>query len=111
MNSFEESPIEKLRRLSGTGGDTMSGMARLATDGAIPIEQTQMAPNGLEWLDDVSHAHWIEESLSDFGTLQSMLPRGFANYARIFHPAYFGDTEQPVRWNTVAAWTERQSIR
>ena len=108
MNSSEESPIEKLRRLLGTGGDTMSSMARLSTDGGISIEQTQMAPDGLEWFADVSHAHWIEESLSDFGTLRSMLPSGFTNYARIFHPAYLGDEMQPVRWSTVASWTGRQ---
>ena len=85
MNSSEESRIDKLRRLLGTGGDARSSMARLSTDGAMPIEQTQMAPDGLEWLEDVSHACWIEESLSDFGTRRSMLPRGFPSYARIFH--------------------------
>ena len=83
----------------------MSSMAWLSTGGGIPIEQTQMAPDGLEWLEDVSHAHWIEQSLSDFGTLRSMLPRGFAGYARIFHPAYLGEEMQPVRWSTVASWT------
>ena len=54
MTSSEESPIEKLRRLLGTGGDTTPSMARLSTDGGIPIEQTQMAPEGLEWLEDIS---------------------------------------------------------
>ena len=77
MNSSEESPIDKLRRLLGEGGDTMSSMAMLSPDGGVPIEQTQMAPEGLEWLEDVSHARWIEESLSNFGTLRSLLPRGF----------------------------------
>ena len=108
MDSSGESPIDKLRRLLGTGGDTMSSMAWLSTGGGIPIEQTQMAPEGLEWLEDVSHAQWIEESLSHFGTLRSMLPRCFAGYARIFHPAYLGEEMQPVRWSTVASWTGRQ---
>ena len=99
------SELARIRRLLGTGGRTMSSMAWLSTGGGIPIEQTRMAPDGLEWLEDVSHAHWIEESLSDFGTLRSMLPGGFSNYARIFHPAYLGEEMQPVRWSTVASWT------
>ena len=107
MNSSEESPIDKLRRLLGTGGGA-SSMAWLSTGGGVPIEQTQLAPDGLEWLEDVSHAQWIEESLSDFGTLRSMLPGGFPSYARIFHPAYLGEEMQPVRWSTVASWTGRQ---
>ena len=105
MNSSEESPIEKLRRMLGTGGETMSSLAWLSTGGGKPIVQTQMAPTGLEWMEDISHARWIEESLSDFGTLRSMLPRGFSHYARIFHPAYLGEEMQPVRWSTVASWT------
>ena len=43
-----------------------------------------------------------------FGTLRSLLPEGFAAYARIFHPAYLNkDEERPVRWSTVASWTGR----
>ena len=91
MNSSQESRIEKLRRLLETGGDAMGSMARLSTDGAIPIEQTQMAPDGLEWLEDSSHAKWIKESLSNFEILRSMPPRGFPSYTRIFHPAYLGE--------------------
>ena len=37
-----------------------------------------------------------------------MLPRGFSDYARIFHPAYLGEERQPVRWAAVASWTGRQ---
>ena len=38
----------------------------------------------------------------------SLLPDGFAAYARIFHPAYLNkDEERPVRWSTVASWTGR----
>ena len=41
-------------------------------------------------------------------TLRSLLPDGFAAYARIFHPAYLNkDEERPVRWSTVASWTGR----
>ena len=108
MKSSEESPTGKLRRILASGGDTVPSMAWLSTDGGIPIEQTQMAPDGLEWSEDVSHGRWIEESLTDFGTLRARLPRGFPNYARIFHPAYLGEKEQPVRWATVASWTGQQ---
>ena len=108
MNSSDQSPIDKLRRLLGTGDGAMSSMAWLSTYGGIPIEQTRMAPDGLEWLEDVSHAHWIKERLSDFGTLRSLLPGGFSRYARIFHPAYLGEEMQPVRW---LRGRERSSIR
>ena len=50
----------------------------------------------------------MEESLSDFGTLRSLLPNGFSEYARVFHPAYLGgEEEHPVRWSTVASWAGR----
>ena len=56
----------------------------------------------------IRRARWVEESLSAFGTLRSLLPEGFAAYARIFHPAYLNkDEERPVRWSTVASWTGR----
>ena len=83
-------------------------MSILSTRGGIPIRQTKLAPNGLEFSEDVSEARWVEESLSAFGTLRSLLPDGFAAYARIFHPAYLNrDEERPVRWSTVASWTGR----
>ena len=91
MKSPEESPIEKLRRLLGTGGDTTPSMAQLSAAAGLPTEQTQMAPDWLEWLEDASHGRWIEESLSGFGTLRSLLPRGFPDYAGIFHPAYLSE--------------------
>ena len=77
----------------------MSSMAMLSTRGGIPICQTKLAPEGLAFLEDVSEARWMEERLSDFGTLRALLPDGFPAYARLFHPAYLdGDEEQPVRW-------------
>ena len=67
-----------------------------------------MAPNGLEFCSDVSFGRWIEESLSGFARLYSLLPGGFPAYARLFHPAYLGEEEdQPIRWSTVASWTGR----
>ena len=79
------------------------------TPGArIPIRQTKLAPDGVEFSEDVSEARWVEESLSNFGTLRSLLPDAFPAYARISHPAYLdGDEARPVRWTTVASWTGR----
>ena len=86
----------------------MSSMSMLSTGGGIPIRQTKLAPDGVEFSEDVSEARWVEERLSAFGTLRSLLPEGFAAYARIFHPAYLNrDEERPVRWSTVAEWTGR----
>ena len=86
----------------------MSSLAMLSTDGGIAIEQTKLAPDGLESAEDVSDARWVEESLTDFGTLRALLPDGFPAYARVFHPAYLdGDQDRPVRWSTVASWTGR----
>ena len=91
MNSSEEFPIEKLCKLLGTGGVTKSSMAWLSTEGGIPTDQTELAPEGLEWSEDVYHAKWIKESLSNFEILRSIPPRGFPSYTRIFHPAYLGE--------------------
>ena len=86
----------------------MSSMSMLSTGGGIPIRQTKLAPDGVEFSEDVSEARWVEESLSNFGTLRALMPNGFAAYARIFHPAYLTrDEERPVRWSTVASWTGR----
>ena len=100
--------IQRLRSVLGRGRAGMSSMATLSTGGGIPIRQTKLAPDGLAFSEDVSGARWVEESLSDFGTVRALLPGGFPAYARLFHPAYLdGDEEQPVRWSTVASWTGR----
>ena len=109
VDPSRESLIERMRRLLGSGGDAgMSSMAYLSTGGGVPIRQTQLAPDGLEFCEDVSPGRWVEESLSGFARVHSLLPRGFPAYARVFHPAYQGDAEdQPVRCSTVASWTGR----
>ena len=85
-----------------------SKIVMYSTGGRVPIRQTKLAPDGVEFSEDVSEARWVEESLSNFGTLRSLLPDGFPAYARVFHPAYLdGDEERPVRWSTVASWTGR----
>ena len=104
-----ESLIERIRRLLGSGGgDGMPSQAYLSTGGRVPIRQTQLAPDGLEFCEDVSPGRWVEKGLSGFARLHSLLPPGFPAYARVFHPAYLDDAEeQPVRWSTVASWTGR----
>ena len=43
---------------------------------------------GMEWTDDVSAGEWIRARLDDpwRGTMHDVVPRGFAAYARVFHP-------------------------
>ena len=87
----------------------MSSAVMLTARGPIPlrqIRQTKLAPDGLAFSEDVSAGRWVEESLSDFGTLRSLLPRGFPAYARVLHPAYL-DGDRDLRWSTVALWTGR----
>ena len=60
---------------------------------------------------DVSPAAWISPQLGgDFGAVGRTVPRGYAAYARICHPAT--DPEgRPVSWSEVAAATGRQAHR
>ncbi|MGH7667693.1 MAG: hypothetical protein ACREN1_10390 [Candidatus Dormibacteria bacterium] len=65
---------------------------------------------------DTGRATWISSSLAQgrSGTAGSLVPGGFAAYARILHPAFGrgGDGERPVRWREVAHWSgERLSRR
>ena len=57
-------------------------------------------------------AYWIAESLSPSErgsvSLSELIPRGYAAYARVFHPACLdGAPGQGVRWSSVASWTGR----
>lgn len=66
---------------------------------------------------DTSQADWIAYRLSPFGAdrADSVIPAGFAAYARLLHPVSRADAEgeRTVRWSEVAAWSgiglERQS--
>ena len=108
MKYIRQSWIQKLRRALGTNRGGMSRMYTPSTRGGTPIRQTKLSPDGLDFSEDVSEARWVEESFSAFGTLRSLLPDGFAAYARIFHPAHLNrDEERPVRWSTVASWIGR----
>ena len=79
------------------------------------------APEGVELMEDIAPARWIEECLWPWGSatgiegvrVGSFVPDGFAAYARVFHPAELRDRghepvqRSPVRWSTVASWTGR----
>ncbi len=60
--------------------------------------------------DDVEAADWIRERLHPFAQdVGSVVPAGFAAYARIFHPATRSRdwNEEEVRWSDVATWAGR----
>ncbi len=67
----------------------------------------KQAPEGVEYVPDVSPAQWVQNSLRNFWTVRGMMPEGFPAYARLFHPAYVGEEMQPIRWSKVASWTGR----
>lgn len=52
----------------------------------------------------VSEADWYGAGLVGWGTVESVIPRGFAAYARILHPPS-GPAGERVRWSDVAHWT------
>jgi hypothetical protein len=60
------------------------------------------------WSDDVGAADWIGARLAPRDAFQvtSVVPGGFAAYARVLHPAEEPFTgERVVRWAEVAAWS------
>ena len=96
------------------GGDMKVSTAKWAFE--IP-----KAPEGVELMEDIAPARWLEERLWPWGNpcgahetrVGSIVPEGFAAYARVFHPAELRDRghvpvrRSPVRWSTVASWTGR----
>jgi hypothetical protein len=80
---------------------------------AVPVgcdDHEVNTPGQPAWSLAVGEADWIRASLAPFNAYQvtSMVPGGFAGYARLLHPA-----EEPrwgsrlVRWAEVAAWSGR----
>jgi hypothetical protein len=58
---------------------------------------------GFGWLGDVSPAAWIGPRLHPFAQdIGSVIPQGFAAYARLFHPVEL-DGSRRERWSDVAA--------
>jgi hypothetical protein len=64
--------------------------------------------SGPAWSDAVGEADWIGPRLRplDAGQVTSVVPAGFAAYARVLHPAEEPLTgDRLVRWAEVAAWS------
>ena len=105
--------IEALRRPPGEGHDPGGWWAYAPLDEGEgvdirPLRHTRLAPEGVEYVADVSPAQWVQDSLRDFSTVRALVPEGYPAYARIFHPAYLGgDDPRPVRWSEIASWTGR----
>ena len=69
-------------------------------------------PEGVEFLEDVTPARWLEETLWPWenpdtgrGTrVGGLVPDGYSSYTRIFHPAIerVGREELRFRWSTIA---------
>ncbi len=63
---------------------------------------------GLEPIADVSAGDWIAKRLGGPpGTVGSVVPRGFAAYARVLHPVEFDDGRTPLTWSQVCELTGR----
>ena len=64
-------------------------------------------PPGLTFLTEVTAGRWVEDGFStDFAYVGALVPGGFEGYARVLHPA-LDETDQPVKWATVAEWSGR----
>ena len=67
--------------------------------------QQSFHPPGVTFHRDVSAGLWVQEGFGPrFKHIESLLPRGFEAYARIFHTARALD-DRPVRWSEAAAWS------
>ena len=83
----------------------LPAVAHLTRDGRGGELPPWRFPEEFEVQTDLTPARWIEESLPKhpWATLGSMLPDGFAAYARILHPAYLErGAGAPVSWAEVA---------
>jgi len=71
------------------------------------MEQTASAQT--QWSTAVEAADWIGAALAPFeeGRVASVIPRGFAAYARVLNPAHAarGRGTRPVRWREIAQWS------
>ncbi|MEU4323847.1 hypothetical protein [Nonomuraea dietziae] len=64
--------------------------------------------DGLEPVADVSVGEWIADRLGGpLGSVGSVVPGGFAAYARVLHPVEFDDDRPPLTWARVAGLTGR----
>ena len=49
MKPSEQSLIQKIRQLLGGSGGARHSMVRMTRGGGIPVQQTKLAPDGLEF--------------------------------------------------------------
>ena len=85
------------------GGKRRSSMVLLGEHGGTAVTWGA----GFRWLRDVSPAAWIGPRLHPFAQdIGSVIPQGFAAYARIFHPVEL-DGSRRERWSDVAARNRR----
>ena len=71
------------------------------------FQESDFHPPGLTFLTGVTVGHWVEVALgNNFAHVDALVPKGFAAYARLFHPARTED-HQSVRWSEVAEWAGR----
>lgn len=60
---------------------------------------------GMEWIaDPMTAGGWIRERLDQDWSMHHFVPRGFAAYARVFHPAHVG--ENPDAVEAASTWAE-----
>lgn len=68
-------------------------------------------PEGVEFLDDLSPARWLQETLwpcempkGKGVSVGGLVPEGYSSYARIFHPVIDVNARQPEKftWSTIA---------
>ncbi|MGH3503609.1 MAG: hypothetical protein ACRDQA_22335 [Nocardioidaceae bacterium] len=64
----------------------------------------------VRWSSETRQADWVAARLAPFGSgaLTSVVPGGFAAYARLLHPIQTADPDWrgTVRWAEVAAWSD-----
>ncbi len=71
----------------------------------VRLDSYQSAP-------DAGAASWVVAGLRGFAeSVLSVVPEGFEAYGRIFHPAWKGEPEGPVRWRDVAQANGRAAHR
>ncbi len=66
-----------------------------------PIYPVQSAEAG-QWLITALEKPWGRSPEANY--VAAVIPRGFAAYARLFHPAYLGSPAKAISWADVARY-------
>jgi len=67
----------------------------------MPVEDTKEA----QWVINSIEKPWSRSKNANY--VASIIPHGFAAYARLFHPAYLGTEDMGITWSEVAKHTGR----